>query len=380
MKPELILTNTRVVTKEKAFDGTVVVRDGVIAAVDEKRSWVPSAFDLNGGDLLPGLIEMHTDNMERHFQPRPGVLWPNPVAAVVAHDLQIAGAGITTVYDAVSVGEYDTKGFRREILSQSVEAIRRAQDTGILRAEHMLHLRCEISDAAVIAMFEPVVDNPLVQLVSLMDHTPGQRQWQDLAKFAQFNKAKQWSAGDLDEVVRRRREGQVLYAEKHRRTIVEMCRARALPLASHDDATDGHVMEAVEDNCVISEFPVTVEAARLACSMGLGTILGAPNVVRGGSHSGNVSALDLAREGVLSGLSSDYVPSSLLQAIFVLEQQTPMTLPDAVACASANVAAMVGLADRGAIEPGLRADLIHVHHAGRAPVVRNVWRGGERVI
>lgn len=377
---EVVLTNARVVTRDDVFAGTVVLRHGRIAEVSDTRSSLPGAIDLDGDYLLPGLIEMHTDNMEKHFEPRPGVIWPNAVSAVAAHDVQIIGAGITTVFDAIAVGEYDTNGIRGQILSESIAAVKHAQSEGLLRAEHLLHMRCEVSDACVVEMFEPYANDPLMRLVSVMDHTPGQRQWSDVSKFVQYHKGEHWSEEKLEGILRERREEQALYAAKHRRQIVELCRGRDdLALASHDDATEEHVLESLADGCAIAEFPITITAAALARQHGMGTILGAPNVCRGGSHSGNVSALELAREGLLTGLSSDYVPSSLLQAAFLLEDKAEMPLCDAVATVSANIAAMVGLDDRGSIAAGLRGDLIQVHHAERAPIVRQVWRAGARV-
>lgn len=379
MTTEVVLTNARVVTRGEIFDGTVMVRDGVIAAVDSGRSALAAAQDLDGDLLIPGLIEMHTDNMEKHFEPRPGVLWPNGVAAVCAHDTQVIGAAITTVFDAVAVGEYESKTHRREILGQCIGALKHAQDHGMLRAEHLLHMRCEVSDACVVEMFQPFADDPLVRLVSVMDHTPGQRQWWDVSKFVQYHKGENWGQEKLDAILKERLDDQARYAAAHRREIVEICHDRGLTLASHDDATEDHVRESLADGCAISEFPLTVAAAALARAHGQGTIMGAPNVVRGGSHSGNVSAIDLARQGLLSGLSSDYVPYSLLQAVFKLEAETTMSLPDAVACVTANIADMVGLADRGEIAAGKRGDLARIRPADGAPLVREVWREGRRV-
>ena len=172
MSAELILTNARVVTRDADFTGTVVVRDGLIAEVADTPSAAPGAVDLGGDLLLPGLIEMHTDNMEKHFEPRPGVLWPNALAAAAAHDTQVIGAGITTVYDAVSVGEYRGRGMRREILNQSLAAVQHAQTNGMLRANHLFHLRCQVSDPCVVELFEPFVDHPLTDQVLDDPHHP----------------------------------------------------------------------------------------------------------------------------------------------------------------------------------------------------------------
>lgn len=379
MSAELILTNARVVTRDADFTGTVVVRDGLIAEVADTPSAAPGAVDLGGDLLLPGLIEMHTDNMEKHFEPRPGVLWPNALAAAAAHDTQVIGAGITTVYDAVSVGEYRGRGMRREILNQSLAAVQHAQTAGMLRANHLFHLRCEVSDPCVVELFEPFVDHPLTKLVSVMDHTPGQRQWSDISKFVQYYKGESWTPEQLEGILAQCREDQDKYSNKHRREIVALSRQRNLPLASHDDATEAHVLESLADGCVISEFPITFEAAELARKHGQGTIMGGPNVVRGGSHSGNISALDLAKRGLLNGLSSDYVPYSLLQSVILLTEKAGMALHDAVACVSANIATMVGLTDRGSITPGLRADLVRITVQDNTPLVRRVWRDGAVV-
>lgn len=378
MSQDLILTNARVVTRDDVFIGSVVVRDGRITAVDEGLTSVPGAQDLDGDSLLPGLIEMHTDNMEKHFEPRPGVLWPDPVAAVLAHDTQVIGAGITTVLDAVSIGSYESKATRRHIISESIAAVRHVNTLGLFRADHMLHLRCEVSDSCVVEMFEPHLGDPLLKLASVMDHTPGQRQWTDVSKFVEYNKGEHWSEDQLADILEQKRQEQARYSHAHRRAIVDLCRAHGLPLASHDDASAEHIDEAVADGCTIAEFPLNAIAAGLARKAGMGTIMGAPNVIRGGSHSGNVSALDLARQSLLTGLSSDYVPAALLPAAFLLESQGDMRLPEAVACVSANVADMIGLDDRGRIATGLRGDLVRVHMADTTPIVREVWRDGRR--
>jgi alpha-D-ribose 1-methylphosphonate 5-triphosphate diphosphatase len=228
-------------------------------------------------------------------------------------------------------------------------------------------------------MFEPYAADPLVRLVSLMDHTPGQRQWTDIGKYVQYNKGEDWSKEELQARLDHLKSEQDKYAVKHRKAVVALAREHGIPLASHDDATEDHVLEALEDGVVISEFPITMTAACLARKHGQKTIMGAPNVVRGGSHSGNMSALDCARDGQLDGLSSDYVPSSLMFAAFLLHEKLDMPLNDAVAKVSANIAEMVGLSDRGRIETGLRADLVRVTHTEHTPVVRQVWVTGERV-
>jgi alpha-D-ribose 1-methylphosphonate 5-triphosphate diphosphatase len=379
MSSDMILTNALVVTEDESFPGTVVVRDGMIVAVDEGRSAASGALDLQGDHLLPGLIELHTDNLEKHVAPRPGVRWPMR-AAVFAHDGQVASAGITTVFDALAISEARDSELRAEILQEATGAIAAAQDAGLLRAEHFLHLRCEVAHEKVIELFEPYLEDPLLRLVSLMDHTPGQRQFVSVEKYYEYYKGRfGYSDAEMRDLTERRIAEQKLHADKHRRELAALCVDRGLPTASHDDATLDHIDEAVSYGMTIAEFPTTREAAEAAHRRGMAVVMGAPNVVRGGSHSGNISAQELAGASLLDILSSDYVPYSLLHSAFLLHGRLGLPLADCVAKVSANPARMLGLMDRGSIASGKRADLVHVAHADEFPVVRQVWRSGERI-
>jgi alpha-D-ribose 1-methylphosphonate 5-triphosphate diphosphatase len=380
LRPELVLTNARIVTPDATIDGTVVVRDSEIAAIDAGRSCAAGALDLGGGYLLPGLVELHTDNLEKHVAPRPGVRWPMP-AAVVAHDAQIAGAGITTVFDALTVGEVRQEMVRARMLHDSIEAVTAVQKAGALRAEHFLHLRCEVAHETIVDTIEPLVGHALVRLMSLMDHTPGQRQFASIEKYYEYYQGKfGYTDAEMAAYIAQKSELALRYADGNRRRLAAFGRARGLPQASHDDATLAHVEEAIELGMTIAEFPTTEEAATAARRHGMAVVMGAPNVVRGGSHSGNVSARDAAAQGLLDILSSDYAPVSLLHAAFLLHSEIAMPLSDAVAKVSRNPAASVGLVDRGEIAVGKRADLLHVHIADGTPIVRQVWRAGERVV
>lgn len=374
----MILTNARIVTRDAVILGSVEIADGLIRSVDAGNSANPAAVDLEGDYLLPGLIEMHTDNMEKNLEPRPGVKWPSPMAAVLAHDAQIASAGITTVLDAISIGEAHKPG-RDTLIADSVSGVERGLADDVLRADHMLHLRCEVVGANVIELAAPHMDNPLVRVVSLMDHTPGQRQWSEISHWLRYNKTEHLPPEMVEARLNALREARARYGDVHRREIVAMAHAHGLVLATHDDTEPGHVDEAAEIGATISEFPTTLAAAQRARSLGLATVMGSPNVVRNGSHSGNVSARELAQAGLLNGLSSDYVPVSLLHAAFLLWEDVGIALPDAVAIISDNTARMIGLADRGRIATGLRADLVRVKALPHLPVVRQVWRCGRQV-
>ena len=381
MSIEFILTNARVVTSDAEFDGTVVVRDGCIVEVATGRSHAPCAIDLDSDYLVPGLVELHTDNMEKHFAPRPGVKWPS-LPAVMAHDTQISAAGITTVFDSLALGDVHGRSDRVQNRERMIEAVCTANDRRLTRAEHRLHLRCEITADDAVEAVDKWIDLPLVGLVSINDHTPGQRQFLDPAKLKQYYMGKYaMTEAQFDAFSYRATELHGKNAARHRGEIVARAQARALPLASHDDATRAHVQEAVDNGMTIAEFPTTLEAAEASREAGLAVLVGAPNLVLGGSHSGNIAAIDLVRAGQADILSSDYVPTSLMESVFRLPSSgANISLPQAVRLASLNPARAVGLGDRGEIAPERRADLVRVRVLDGAPLVRTVWREGERVV
>lgn len=377
---DLVLRNAGIVTSGEVVFGSVHVRGGRIASIDGGRCDARGAVDLEHDLLIPGLVELHTDNFERHMMPRPKVRWPE-LPALFGHDAEIAAAGITTVYDALGVGDVDPSAMRGQSMGPVLEALRHAADAALLRAEHRLHIRIELPAPNTRALFEPFVDHPAVGLISLMDHTPGQRQWTDIEQARIYYCGKKgWSDEKFGRSIAESSRNQAEHAEPNRRHFVAYARSRAIPLASHDDTLPEHVEQAKSEGVAISEFPTSVTAARSARDGGLSIVMGAPNVVRGGSHSGNVAAVELARLRLLDTLSSDYVPASLMLAAFRLVADAGWSIPQALASVSLNPARALGLRDRGEIAPGLRADLAQVRLVGDQPVVRAVWREGRRVV
>lgn len=374
-----IVNNARVVAEDRVFEGGVVLEGERIVEVFEGSPPEKADLDMGGDYLLPGLVEMHTDHLETQFIPRPGILWPSSMAALLAHDNQIIGSGITTVLNGICCGEMHEGKRRKELLAMSIMAVRKARAEKLLRSDHLLHLRCEVCDPLAMDHFQPYAREELVKLVSIMDHTPGQRQFTDPAKYRSYYRNMNWTDEEFTEVVRQAKQAQERCAPEFRAMIMAQCRELNIPVASHDDTTVEHVEHAHGQGMAISEFPTSLSAARKARELGMAIVLGAPNVVRGGSHSGNVSARDLAAQGLLDVLSSDYVPGSLMHAPFVLHQELGLDLHQAVNTVSANPARVLGLDDRGAIAPGRRADLVRVAEVDKHPVVRAVWRQGVRV-
>ncbi len=377
---ESILTNARLVLHDRVVTGTIAVADGRITGVDTGAARTPKAVDLEGALLAPGLVDVHTDNLERHFQPRAGVLWDN-IAAAIAHDGQVAAAGITTVYDSLTVGAAQGWDTRAEMIDPMIEGLEYAHDHAMLRVNHLLHLRCEITHADIVDLFEHHSRSPLTAMISVMDHAPGDRQSPDIEAYRQrYQKNPNLTTEQVEAHIQGLIEGSERYGPPNRRRLAELARARKIPLATHDDARSEHIEEAVALDACLTEFPTTLEAAEAAHARGLPTLMGSPNLIRGQSHSGNVAAEELARVGLLDMLASDYIPASLLQAAFVLTLAPfEWSLPRAIAMITAIPARAVGLDDRGRLEPGLRADLIEIRLVRERPIVRSVWSAGQRV-
>ena len=371
--------NARIVTATEVISGALSVRQGLIQGISSDTDGV-EGDDWEGDYLLPGMVEIHTDNLEKHLMPRPKVQWP-VLPAVIAHDAQIAASGITSVLDAIAIGDIDPDSLRTQMLVQCVHGLKEAAAAGILRADHFLHLRLELAEPDLINLFTPFLQDAQLKLVSLMDHTPGQRQWTDITHYRTYVTGKRgWSHEKVNKMLDLLVERQHQHVALNRRKVIHLCRQqRLVPLASHDDTTAEHVYEGVAEGVSISEFPTTLLAARTAREHGLAIVMGAPNRVRGGSHSGNVSASELAQHDLLDILSSDYVPASLLHAAFLL-QQDGYSLPKAIATVSLQPARYAGLPDRGQIAEGLRADFIRVREVHGIPVVLGVWKQGRQIV
>jgi alpha-D-ribose 1-methylphosphonate 5-triphosphate diphosphatase len=376
MTGEQILKNAGLVLPDRIVRGTLVLKDGTIAAIDPGGHSGSAGLDCRGDFLVPGLIELHTDNLEKYIVPRPGIYWPSAAGAIIAHDNQIFNAGITTVLDAVALGFSDDNEVRSRIIDASITAIRQANEKGLLKADHFLHLRCELPSTSVADDFTAFAADPLLKLVSVMDHTPGQRQWRDLSKWRLYHQDKKWSDAEAQEIIDRRRKLQETHGDSNCRRIIATCREKGIPVASHDDTTPDHCEKAWQEGITISEFPTTLEAAQKAKSLGMQTILGAPNMVRGMSHSGNISARDLAATALLDGFSSDYMPISLLHAAFVLHECLGVDLPAAIATVTVNIAKMVRFEDRGTLEVGKKADILRVRLLQGLPLIKSIWKNG----
>lgn len=374
---ETRISNARIVTPNEVVESSLAVSEGCIQAFEPNGSGI----DFDGDYLIPGLIDIHTDNLEKHFYPRPGVDWDAQSAAII-HDGQCVSVGITTVFDSLSIGSWsDNEARHLDNMLKLVEGLETADQEQQLRGHHLLHWRCETSSPVLEDLMDKLVPHRLTHLLSVMDHTPGQRQYPDIEKHKE-----RWKAhlGLTDEEAEARvanaQEKQAKYTPMNRNVVDKVAKKRNLALASHDDQLPEHIHDALAIDATIAEFPTTIEAARLAKEHNMTVVMGAPNLMRGGSYSGNASAAEVADAGLLDAFASDYVPRSMIEAAFRLTQPAfDWSLPKAIATVTANPADSVGLSDRGRIEEGKRADFIRVRVKDGRPLIRGVWVAGERV-
>lgn len=378
---DLVLGNARLVLDGEVVTGSLAVRDGLIGDMDLGTALPAGAEDCGGALVMPGLVELHTDNLERHLKPRPGVRWPE-AAAVLAHDGELASVGITTVFDALRIGSARLPGttVTKEGYAHRVgDHIRRLGRQGALRIDHLIHLRAEVCSENVLEGLDAFRDEALVRIVSIMDHTPGQRQHSDEQRYRAYYQEKYgWSAEETQRFADYARELHRSRGAAHEAGIVERARAMGAAIASHDDGSADHVARSLKIGMAFAEFPTTGEAASAYTQARVPVMMGAPNALRGGSHAGNVSAMELALSGHLDILSSDYVPSSLLMAMLKIGRETG-DMAAAVRRVTAAPASAVGLEDRGRIAIGRRADLLTLAEVDGLPVIRDLRVRGRKV-
>ncbi|GAA5066729.1 alpha-D-ribose 1-methylphosphonate 5-triphosphate diphosphatase [Roseibacterium beibuensis] len=380
MPDTLTLANARLILPSGEVSGAITMRGGEIIEIATGPTLPPGAVDCAGDYVAPGLIELHTDNLERHIRPRPSAHWPHD-AAIVAHDAELAACGITTVFDAIRVGSIEGKGgvgwsrYARDLAHELLEM----RGAGALKISHHIHLRAEICSETLVEELAQFAPEDRVGILSLMDHTPGQRQFADIDQYRTYMKGKHGLSEEvfLEHVESRTALG-ARVRDGHEQAAVEAAQRLGAVLASHDDTTVDHVARSAVHGIALAEFPTTEDAARACHQHGIKVMMGAPNLIRGGSHSGNVAAQELAEADLLDILSSDYVPAALLYAAVKLGEIWG-DMARAMATVSTAPAQATGLMDRGQLAEGMRADLIRFATVRGVPVLRGVWSAGNRV-
>ncbi|MGZ2379532.1 alpha-D-ribose 1-methylphosphonate 5-triphosphate diphosphatase [Rhizobium brockwellii] len=369
---------TLVLPNEVVSEGSVRVEGGAIAEI-RPQPVAGAAIDGGGRLLMPGFVDLHGDMIEREIAPRPNATMPIDFG-IHELDKKLAAAGVTTAFAAVSFATESVYGHVRslETTSAVIEGINRLRDD--LLIDHRVHARYEITNVGAAPALERLLDADQIDMVSLTDHTPGQGQYNNLQSYIlSISERRAVSEEMAAEIVAKRiamRNNPEIEAKL--REIVALSLKHKLSLASHDDDSVEKVAEMHDLGVTISEFPVTAPAAEEARRRGLWTLMGAPNALRGQSMSGNLSALDAAKAGLLSVIAADYHPAAFVPGIFKLADMVEGGLPAAVAMATGNAARSAGLMDRGEIAVGQRADLVVVE-PGDVHRIRATFRAGRFV-
>ncbi|MES9991409.1 MAG: alpha-D-ribose 1-methylphosphonate 5-triphosphate diphosphatase [Candidatus Thiodiazotropha sp.] len=369
------LTHARVVLRDEVLsDAAILIEDGMITAIDPLASNGYQSIDLQGKWLLPGMVDLHCDALEKEVEPRPNVHFPLTFACAQA-DKRNAAAGITTVYHALSFA-HDELGVRNNHFAAEIaRAVHHWHPHGLV--DNRVHCRYEITDETGLPILKELLAEQSMHLISMMDHTPGQGQFKDMAAYRDYlTRTYKKTADEVEVIVERKVEAASgAYARMYELALA--AHAEGISVASHDDDSAERIKTMSAIGADISEFPISIEAAKAAKAAGMSTIVGAPNIIRGKSQSGSMRALDAIQEGVADCLCADYAPATLIMAIMALPGQSDLDLPSAVRLVTANPAKAAKLDDRGVIEVGKRADLIAVGEPGGLPQVTDAWVHGK---
>lgn len=371
------LTNARIVLPDQTLEkGALLIENGLIAAINPDRTTAAAReVDLSGLTLMPGMIDMHCDALEKEVEPRPNVFFPIDLALSQA-DRRNAQAGITTVFHALSFAG-DELGVRNlQKAKELVQAIQHFSATNLI--DNRVHCRYEITDEASLPLLQQLIDAGQIDLLSFMDHTPGQGQFKSLSAYSDYLSS---SYGKTQAEAVRLIEAKVASGQTaHSRLngLAMYARERGLQLASHDDDSAARVATMHALGVLISEFPITLAAAQEARRLGQYTVFGAPNILRGKSQSGSIKALEAVEAEVASCLCSDYHPGSLLPAVLKLTSLANLPLHSAIALVTAKPALATGLTDRGEIVVGKRADLLSYSVTNELPQISSIWLAGRQ--
>ena len=376
----IVIDNARVVTPERVLDGASVrIAEGRIAEISTHMD--SNGFmriDAGGMHLLPGFVDLHSDAIEKEIEPRPSSYFPINMA-LFELDKKLAAAGITTMYHSISFGEQDYGVRANETASDIIKEINRLGSTLTVRTR--VHARFEMTSAGAVSYIDELLRMGYIHLLSLMDHTPGQGQFREVATYRKYYRER-YNIGDdsIDEIIERKKASGASVRTEYVERIVAMCHERHIPVASHDDDSEEKI-EAIRDLGVsMTEFPINLPTACAAKKRGILVCLGAPNVVRGGSQGKNLSARDAIKAGCGDIICSDYYPMCLIHAVAALHKNEMLSLPDAVNMVSLNPAIATGIADEtGSIEAGKQADLVLADMSGEVPRIMKTLVGGREV-
>ncbi|UTJ05089.1 alpha-D-ribose 1-methylphosphonate 5-triphosphate diphosphatase [Arcobacter roscoffensis] len=351
---ETILRSKNVLINEEFVPADVVIKGEFIERIDEyEKNEV--AVDLGDKKIAPGIVDLHSDAIEKEIEPRHGATFPVELA-VAELDKKLSMAGVTTMFHAIGFEENPKKKRSIDLAISQIEEINKANDKH-LGVDNYVHARFELSCDEAVEPIKEVISKGMVKLVSLMDHSPGQGQFKSLESFKTYYSAYYGlDDNEVQEVV----DKKLNKNEDKINDLISFTKKHDLTLLSHDDDCIEKLDGLLNLGVQISEFPLDLEVAKYAVSNGIATGMGAPNIVRGGSQSGNIAAIELVKEGVCKYLCSDYHPTSMLQAVYRMKEDANLDIAKGFSMVTSTPAAYANLEDRGEIKEGKRADIIVV--------------------
>jgi alpha-D-ribose 1-methylphosphonate 5-triphosphate diphosphatase len=377
MKRTLLIHARVVFPTEVREDIAVLIEDGRIAALDPDSTRNTEIIDLSGRLLIPGMIDLHCDALEKEIEPRPNVHFPLDFACAQA-DKRNAAAGITTVFHALSFANHELGVRNNAFAADITRAVHAWQPHALV--DNRVHVRYEVTDDTAPPVLSELIENGDAHLMSFMDHSPGQGQFRDVEAYRDYLARTYKTDEDSLDSIMTRKLAAAQGAMERMKSLAEQARMHHVSIASHDDDSPDKLATVQGLGAVISEFPINLETAHAAREKGLSTLFGAPNILRGKSQSGNMRALDAVESGVADCLCGDYSPAALLPSIMRLPALTDISLCQAVAMVTVNPARAAGLADRGEIAIGKRADLVAVKMLGSLPQAEKIWVGGTSIL
>lgn len=378
-----IFTNANIVTPDEILENhCLAVNNGKITAIGQRiGNETAEIIDCHGGYLMPGIIDIHSDMIENLLQPRSTAMMSFQLGLDEA-EKQLCACGITTIYHSVSMykeGTWDSREIRSAKSVKKLSELIKKKKTGSHLIHNKYHLRYELDNIKCYDNVLELMDNGNVDLLSIMDHRPGQGQYKDLSIYRRHlpNQGRDLSDEEFAQLVEREQTKPMIEGEKLT-DLVKKAKSLGIPVSSHDDDSSECIQRDIKLGVDISEFPITLEVAKEAKSASIAALLGAPNILLGGSHSGNLSAEVAVKEGCGDILCSDYYPQALLRAVFYLANKGVLTLPQAVKLVSLNPAKAVKIGDEtGSLEVGKTADMLVIEKGMEGqPVLKSVYIDG----
>ncbi len=369
---QTILRSSKVLINEEFIPADIVIEGEFIKRVD-KYGINEVAIDLKDKKVTPGIVDLHSDALEKEIEPRPNATFPM-LLAITELDKKLSMAGVTTMFHAIGFEENPKKKRSIDLAKQQIEEIYKANKNH-LGVDNLIHARFELSATDAVEPIKEVISKKMVNLVSLMDHSPGQGQFKTLESFkSYYSKYYGLNDDEVDEIANKK----INKDEEKIKELINYAKKYNLTLLSHDDDCIEKLDGLLNLGVQISEFPLSLEVAKYAVSKAIATGMGAPNIVRGGSQGGNIAAIDLVKEGVCKYLCSDYHPTSMLQAVYKMKQDANLDLPKGFSMITSTPAKYANLEDRGEIKEGKRADIIVIDDSYIPKVILTI-KDGESI-